>query len=498
MLDGSLTMWTFSIIVLVLLAYLIRVNQLLSQTPDELRKLSGPRWSPEQLRETYKRLQNNPISYKDKLPPRLHRRYIVTGGSGLVGGFIVEQLLARGTPAGHIRILDIRRPERDDAADEVDFAHTDITSRASVDAAFARPWPPDAARLPLTVFHTAAVILASERSAARYAFPEAVNVGGTRNVLGAARRSGADVFSATSSASVAIRPVRPLLFPLSARERANFWQVLDERDFFAPPPPRPRERYFGNYPASKAAAERIVCEADGEGFRTGCIRPANGVYGNPTDNTVGDPLSRDVLPTWIPHIIQPFVHGINVALAHLQHESALLHRPPSSSSPLCSGRPFVVTDPNPPIAYADLYAAISTLSAHPFAAVRVPPAAALLLAHALELYDDLALQLRLPPLRGDARLLKPGLFSICTHLVAADAAARRPVADGGLGYEGAVRTLDGVVAEVLAWNREHGREEAGWEEAAKGRGKGKGERKAYTTSIALADKIQKSLGLGGR
>ncbi|KAI1489964.1 hypothetical protein F5X96DRAFT_679390 [Biscogniauxia mediterranea] len=490
MLDGSLTIWTFSIIVLVLLAYLIRVNQLLSQTPDELRKLSGPRWTPEQLRETYRRLQKTPINYKDKLPPRLHRRYIVTGGSGLVGGFIVEQLLARGTPAGHIRILDIRRPERND--DEVDFAHTDIASRASVDAGFARPWPPDAAALPLTVFHTAAVILASERSARRYAFPEAVNVGGTRNVLGAARRAGADVFSATSSASIAIRPVRPLLFPFSARERANFWQVLDERDFFVGPL-RPREGgYFGNYPASKAAAERIVCEADGEGFRTGCIRPANGVYGNPTDNTVGDPLSRDVLPTWVPHIIQPFVHGINVALAHLQHESALLHRPypsSSSSSPLCSGRPFVVTDPNPPIAYADLYAAIATLSAHPFAAVRVPPAAALLLAHALELYDDL---LAPWPLRGDARLLKPGLFSICTHLAASDVAARRPVADGGLGYEGAVRTLEGVVAEVLAWNREHGREEL---EAAKGRGKGKAERKAYTTSIALADKIQKSLGL---
>ncbi|KAI0595925.1 hypothetical protein F4775DRAFT_604250 [Biscogniauxia sp. FL1348] len=486
-------MWILSIIALILLAYLVRVNQLLSQTPDEVRKLSGPRWTPEQLRETYKRLQKNPVNYKDKLPPRLHRRYIVTGGSGLVGGFIVEQLLARGTPAGHIRILDIRRPERNNAADEVDFAHTDIASQASVDAAFARPWPPDAAGLPLTVFHTAAVILASERSARRYAFPEAVNVGGTRNVLGAARRAGADVFSATSSASVAIRPVRPLLFPFSARERANFCQVLDERDFFSSAAPSPRHAYFGNYPASKAAAERIVCDADREGFRTGCIRPANGVYGNPTDNTVGDPLSRDVLPTWTPHIIQPFVHGLNVALAHLQHESALLHHRP------CSGRPFVVTDPGPPIAYADLYAAVRTLSAHRFATLPVPPVAALLLAHALELYDDLPLPLPLPRLRGDARLLKPALFSICTHLCAVDADARRPVADGGLGYRGVVGTLEGVVGEVLGWNREHGWEEVVVDGEGKGMGKERSRRrrKAYTTSVALADKIQKSLGFGG-
>ncbi|KAI5920538.1 hypothetical protein F4810DRAFT_682354 [Camillea tinctor] len=488
MFDGNWISWSLSIVVLVLLAYLISVNQLLSQTPDEIRRLSGPRWTPQLLRETYERLRKTPFDYKDKLPPRLHRRYIVTGGSGLVGGYIVEQLLARGTPGGHIRILDLRRPSRL----AVDFASTDITSAASVSAAFARPWPADAAPLPLTVFHTAAVILAAERSAARYAFPETVNVRGTRNVLAAARACGASVFSATSSASVCIRPVRPLWFPFSPRERGNFAQVLDERDFLRPL--RAREGYFGNYPASKAVAERIVCEADGEGFRAGCIRPANGVYGDPTDNTVGDPLSRDVLPTWVPHIIQPFIHGRNVALAHLHHESALLLPQPS-----CSGRPFVVTDPNPPIAYADLYAAIATLSAHPFAALRLPPAVALLLSHALELYDDhLAPRFRflLPPLTGDARSLKPALFSICTHLVAADGDARKGVQDGGLGYEGVVTTLEGVVREVLEWNREHGFDCEGEEGKNGGRVKGRvAQRKTYTTSLSLAEKIQKSLSL---
>jgi len=217
---------------------------------------------------------------------------------GLVGGCIVLQLLARGTPPEHIRILDIRRTERTDMlsgpAAAVDFAQTNITSRASVDAAFARPWPASAVKLPLTVFHTAAVLLASDRSPHSYAFPESVNVKGTANVLAAAKAAGASVFSATSSASIAIRPVGTWVAPW-CKEPKRFFQVLDTQDFALPL--RKREEYFGNYPLTKAVAERLICAANEEGFRTGTIRPANGVYGNPTDNTVGDPLSRAVMPS---------------------------------------------------------------------------------------------------------------------------------------------------------------------------------------------------------
>lgn len=218
--------------------------------------------------------------------------------AGLVGGFIVLQLLARGQAPESIRILDIREAERNDMlagpATKVDFVRTDITSRASIKAAFDKPWHPSVASLPLTVFHTAAVIIPSDRSELLYGFPKAVNVLGTRNVMDIAKEAGADIFSSTSSGSIAIRPVNPWVAPW-ARSPRNFWQVLDERDYFEPL--RAHGDFFGNYPASKAAAERIVCEANIDGFQTGCIRPVNGVYGNPTDNTVGDPLARSVLPT---------------------------------------------------------------------------------------------------------------------------------------------------------------------------------------------------------
>ncbi|KAI0189088.1 hypothetical protein EV127DRAFT_110778 [Xylaria flabelliformis] len=475
--------WALAAATLATLAYLVRVNRLLSGTPEEVTRLAGPRWTPDLLKKTYERLEKHPIDFTNKLPPKLDRRYVITGGSGLVGGYIVLQLLARGTPPTHIRILDIRRTERSDMqsgpATEVDFAQTDITSPESIKAAFARPWPASAAKLPLTVFHTAAVILASDRSAHSYTFPERVNVKGTANLLAAAKAAGASVFSSTSSASICIKPVGTWVAPW-ASEPENYFQMLHTRDVNLPL--RKREEYFGNYPASKAYAERLVCDADQEGFRTGSIRPANGVYGNPTDNTVGDPLSRSVMPTWVNHIVQSFVHGANVAIGHLYHEAALVQ--PSASTH--SGRPFIVTDPNPPITYGDLYSAIKVLSRHSFTTVTLPPVLMLLLSHALEFYSELrfmpfpfSLGKLLPPLGGDVQHLKPGLWSITTHLIGTNSEVSKPVSQGGLGYQGVITTLDGMVLEVLEWNREH--EHLGEEKT----------RKAYTTSISLADTIQK-------
>jgi nucleoside-diphosphate-sugar epimerase len=180
------------------------------------------------------------------------------------------------------------------AVAEIEYIETDIRSAAAVGAAFDKPWDSSIAHLPLTVFHTAAVILASDRSKYLYKFPYDVNVRGTMNVVAAAKAAGAQILSSTSSASISIRPVDPWVSFL-AKEPRNFWQTLDEQDFNRPI--RADEDFFGNYPRTKALAERIVCDANSNEFRTGCIRPANGVYGNPTDNSVGGPLSRSVQPT---------------------------------------------------------------------------------------------------------------------------------------------------------------------------------------------------------
>ncbi|ENH75364.1 3 beta-hydroxysteroid dehydrogenase type 7 [Fusarium oxysporum f. sp. cubense race 1] len=237
--------------------YLRRINRLLKETPPQVGQLRGKPWTPELLRHTYEVLEKSPINFDGRLPPKLNRRYIVTGGNGLVGGYIVLQLLARGTLPRCIRIVDVRQTERDDLrkglAAQVDYVQTDITSKAAVGDAFSKPWDPKIASLPLTVFHTAAVIIPGARSKYLYKFTESVNVQGTKNVLAASRAVGADIFSSTSSASISIRPVEAFVAPWA--EPKHYWQVMDTQDFDKPL--REHEEYFANYAISKAIAERL-------------------------------------------------------------------------------------------------------------------------------------------------------------------------------------------------------------------------------------------------
>ncbi|KAF4336104.1 cholesterol dehydrogenase [Fusarium beomiforme] len=459
-----------------LVLYLWHINRLLKETPREVGQLRGKPWTPEWLRQTYEALKKSPVGLNGRLPPKLDRRYIVTGGNGLVGGYIVLQLLARGTPPKCIRIVDVREPERDDLrkglAAQVDFVQTDIASKAAVVQAFSKSWDPTIASLPLTVFHTAAIMIPGARSKHLYKGIEAINVQGTRNVLAASRAVGADIFSSTSSASISVRPVEAFVAPWA--EPKHYWQVMDTQDFNRPL--REHEDYFANYAFSKAIAERLVCAENEQSFRTGCIRPGNGIYGHPSDNVIGSLLAKEVNQTWIPHIVQNFVHGANVAVAHLYHEAALAkaHCPQA-------GKPFVVTDEGPPITFGDIYTAVETLSVHSFQNVLVPPIVILLMSHLVEWcivlpYRFSFLKGLLPEVKGDLRTLQPGLITICTHLVASDAEARKPVHEGGLGYKG-LTSLEGVVSVILDWNREHSGENA------------RGEKKVYQGSLRLAEML---------
>jgi len=196
---------------------------------------------------------------------------------------------------------------------------------------------------------------------------------------------------------------------------------------------------------------------------------------------------------WVSHIVQSCVHGANVAVAHLHHEAALVQQASSSSH---SGRPFVVTDPNPPISYGDLHLAVTSLARHRISIISLPPVLLLVISHLIEFYAELPHLLPspfsvlvkkiLPPLRGDVQHLKPGLFSITTHLVGSNAEISKPVSEGGLGYKGLMTTLEGIVQEVLEWNREHQDDD---NEMVK-------TKKTYTSSISLAAQIQKLAAVG--
>ncbi|TLS22211.1 uncharacterized protein PpBr36_09977 [Pyricularia pennisetigena] len=492
MIDCVRIVFVASVLFFLLLAllYLSILNWAMCGTPADVKKVTQKHWTKAQVRERYEAIKARPMtisSIAHKLPPQLQRRYIVTGGSGLVGGYIVLLLLARGQPPESIRIVDFQKPHRNDMvvgpAAEVDFVKTDISSRAAVAQAFARPWHPSVAHLPLTVFHTAAVIVPSDRSELVSGLCQKVNIDGTRNLIEEAKAAGADVFVATSSASITIRPVEFWISPWELLTKGPRYhaQVLDESDFWKPL--RPQNEYFANYSASKAHAERIVCDANSDKMRTGTIRPANAIYGNPIDNIIGGSLAMVIFPSWTPQIAQSYIHAINCAVAHLNMEAVL--DPVDSASRPQAGRPFTVTDPNPPITNRTLWSMMSTLSITTFRTVRIFfPVVVLMAAHVIEWYSLLPYRYPrfkriFPPLNNDMKHLKPPLFTITTHLVANHQGdATRPVSEGGLGYTGLTTSMDGMIQEVLEWNQEH-------------EGVSRRNRRKYISSVTLAEEIRK-------
>jgi NADH dehydrogenase len=108
---------------------------------------------------------------------------LATGGAGVMGRRLVQGLLDRGD---QVRVLDRPGTQVDDP--RVELRHGDVTDPATLKGVF------DGVD---TVFHLAAVLIAYDPTVF-----ERVNVGGTRNVVNAARAAGVKQFIFVSSASV--------------------------------------------------------------------------------------------------------------------------------------------------------------------------------------------------------------------------------------------------------------------------------------------------------
>jgi UDP-glucose 4-epimerase len=121
---------------------------------------------------------------------------LVTGGAGFIGSNLVDALLARGDGVTVVDDLSTGRRENLEAAlaAGAELVECDIRDAAALSEA-ARAAEPD------VVFHLAAQIDV-RKSVADPAFDASINVGGTANVLEAARASGCGrvVFSSTGGA----------------------------------------------------------------------------------------------------------------------------------------------------------------------------------------------------------------------------------------------------------------------------------------------------------
>ncbi|KAH8830020.1 NAD-P-binding protein [Flagelloscypha sp. PMI_526] len=456
------------LIPLILLVLYVRVNDAkLLQIPPRALELSPKRCMPSDVPRLYQELKEAPISIDDQIPTKTGRRYIVVGGTGFLGGWIVMYLLRRGEDPKSIRVIDIRAPTRRDLLErpgsEVDIRLLDISDAHAVDEAFKSPWA-TSNDAPITVFHTAANIRFFERHQALFYRSTNVNVKGTKNILDSARAIGAETLVYTSSGAISVRSSM-FLVPPWRRESRHFVQVLNEDDNLVP---KRHEDFFSNYSASKWRAEQAVRGADGSSsnggktLRTGCIRPGNGVFGPGGDLLVDAYMTRGHNPTWVGPILDSFIYVENCALTHLLYERRLIDiatLPPSPLRPDIGGQAFVVSDPGPPPTNSDVYTILEVLSNGQTRFPAFSPTIFLMMAYIIEafylartfLLDSPVPWLAnfVPHVRGDFVNLQPSLWNlVMSHTIFDDSKARLPVEKGGLGYKGGWTTLQGVLRTV--------------------------------------------------
>ncbi|EJD05372.1 NAD-binding protein [Fomitiporia mediterranea MF3/22] len=462
-------------IIYVALWYVQQNDRKLCAVPPAVANVASHHWSDEEIKAEYARIQANPIDIRSVLPPRTGRKYIVIGGAGFLGGWLVVHLLQRGEHPRRIRVLDIRSPTRQDlttgAARLVDFRICDISDEDAVHAAFSAPWPEsnenDGSEDPdeITVFHTAATIRFYERVWSLVPFSAAVNVRGTQHIIDAARSIGASVLISTSSGSISLQRSRFWLWPWEEAP-PYFVQIIDDDDKLIP---KHHENFFSNYAYTKRLGEALVRGADklpskrGKILRTGSIRPGNGVYGPGGDILLGATLVREINPSWIGTIVQNFVYVENASLAHLCYEQRLL-TPPKHLSDDIGGQAFCVADEGPPPSYGNVYHALSILSHGRVTYPTLSPTLMLFISHIIEFMylsrqfllslSTLPTPLHLlsyltylvPRLPAEALNLQPSLFAlVMVHMIFSDTRARSP---SMLNYKPQWTTLQGVCTLV--------------------------------------------------
>ncbi|KPI38225.1 uncharacterized protein AB675_1195 [Cyphellophora attinorum] len=422
--------------VLIVLAHVIwwlwRLNRTLKATPDSLKKFVTP-WEPEKIREAYKNVRSAEEASRPHLRSKKGRRYVIVGGSGTVGSWIVQHLLWRGEDPQAIRILDIVAPTRPEATD-LNFIKTDVADDESVEAAYNAAWPERVRNQPLTVFHCAAKIYVADASLRYLDKYVPVNVDGVRFSMEAAKKTGCDCFIATSSSSVSL---------LST----NWWSIAGPTNYIQlRPNSEPlleldSDEFSNCYQYTKVLMEDLVSKANEEGFRTGIIRPGHAIYGHGTNNdnsVTWRNLRMKGGITWLKPCVMNFVHCINVSLGQLALEDRLL------VDPKVSGKGYAITER--PELYHNYYRVLETLGGCTFPDVQ--PLMMLSLAQMIEMYEWVRSYLPLPAITGDLHNLQPGMLKMCMLHVLFDSKA----AAKDLGYQPAFDTLEGLCMTVKDWN----------------------------------------------
>jgi len=237
---------------------------------------------------------------------------LVTGGAGMLGRAIVEQLVERGE---QVRVLDLQAPMRDD----VEWIQGNITDAADVSQACDGV---DA------VIHTASLVNL-ELGEPQIVYD--VNVTGTEHIIEACVQHGVEKLIYTSSIDVVFDGT-PIV----------------EGDETLPYP----QHHLDYYGTTKAAAEKAVIAANGSGtLATAAIRSA-GIYG-PYDkhrfpNVIGNVLNGQFIRIGDGRAQFSHVYVENMAHAHLLLMDHLTLGAPAA------GSVYFITD-GPPSNFFDFF-----------------------------------------------------------------------------------------------------------------------------------------------
>ncbi|KAH7341384.1 hypothetical protein B0J17DRAFT_714568 [Rhizoctonia solani] len=268
--------------------------------------------------------------------PATGKVYIVIGGSGLVGQYIVRTLLVRSETL--VRIIDVAEPKSSANSDpnainslsRAEFLQADVTDYHSIADAISRPFG-NTGRTAEVVIHTVASIRNFERLAYVKHLSYRVNVEGTKNIIKASQELGtAGVFVYTSSAAVLVRPAKYMWHGLFGTRPGAL--VGDDT-------PEGLPTLANRYITTKLQGEEIVRAADGiKGIRTGIPRPGMVIMGPESMFATLVLKNPDVNPTWGSKFTNGILNAWDLGRVHVQLADALFNRPGD-----VAGRSFAIT-----------------------------------------------------------------------------------------------------------------------------------------------------------
>ncbi|KIM89269.1 hypothetical protein PILCRDRAFT_218982 [Piloderma croceum F 1598] len=299
--------------------------------------------------------------------------YVVIGGSGFLGMYIVRLLILRGETK--IRVLDLHPPHPDIASNpSVSYIKTDVTSLQSVRDGLTQPFS-DGSGLPTVIYHTAAIIRFWERASYTWETSYNVNVQGTANVLSVAKKMPNTILVYTSTADTCIPRSKFLRLGLDYKIPPYHKVTISDDDS----PLKPSQSSQSCYTRSKLLAEQLVIGANGwNGLKTGIIRPGCTIMG-PNDRILASTLTMARVPVFDKVWSATNVCVWDVAAAHLLHEDALRRNPEESA-----GQAFLISGKGPAWRLNDIRNAVKYYSSRPLLFDEVPPLLVYILAHFVE------------------------------------------------------------------------------------------------------------------